>query len=137
MIVIIKGGITYRADFLIEKEAYAKLLSAAKTFGKDNASAMLDLHLESQVHNLKGDVKCAMMMLKDSRISVETHFPSNFVTITVWARECETEIDHCLKDKDERDEDVTKQFEDAFRWRVDILDFISGELDTYDFIEEE
>ena len=137
MQVIIKGGFTYRAEFLIKEEAYAKLISAAETFGKDNASAVLGLYLESKVHNLKGDVKYAMMMLKDCRISVETHFPSNFVTITVWARECETEVDHCLKDKDERDEDVTKQLDDAFRWRADILDFISGELDTYDFIDNE
>ena len=137
MKVILQGGFTYRADYMIKEEAYAKLLSAAETFGKDNASTMLELYLESKVHNLKGDVKYAMMMLKDSRISVETHFPSNFVTITVWARKCETEVDHCLKDKDERDEDVTKQLDDAFRWRVDILDFISGELDTYDFIDNE
>ena len=43
MQVIIKGGFTYTAEFLIKEEAYAKLLSAAETFGKDNASAMLGL----------------------------------------------------------------------------------------------
>lgn len=66
MQVIIKGGFTYTAEFLIKEEAYAKLLSAAETFGKDNASAMLGLYLESQVHNLKDVDKYAMMMLKDS-----------------------------------------------------------------------
>lgn len=137
MKVILQEGFTYKADFMIKKEAYAKLLSAAEIFGNDNAAAMLGLYIESKVHNLKDVDKDAMMMLKNSTISFETHFPSNFVTITACARECEAVVDHCLKDKDERDEDVTKQFEDAFRWRVDILDFISGELDTYDFIEKE
>ena len=52
MQVIIEGGFTYTAEFLIKEEAYAKLLSAAETFGKDNASAMLGLYLENDVHNL-------------------------------------------------------------------------------------
>ena len=137
MQVIIKEGFTYTAEFLIKEEAYAKLLSAAETFGKDNASAMLGLYLESKVHNHKGFSKNAMMMLKNSVISFETHFPSNFVTITVYARECEAEVDPRSKDEDEKYEDVTKQLDDAFRWRLDILDFISGKLDCGDIINKE
>ena len=133
MQVIIKGGFTYRAEFLIKEEAYAKLLSAAETFGKDNADAMLGLYLESKVHNLKGFNKYAMMMLKNSIISFETHFPSNFVTITAYARECEAEVDPLH----ERYEDVKAQLDDAFEWRVDILNFIRGELDASDIIDKE
>lgn len=124
MKVILQEGFTYRADFMIKEEAYAKLLSAAETFGKDNASAMLGLYIESKVHNLKDVDKYAMMMLKNSIISFETHFPSNFVTITACARECEAEVDP----QHEKYEDVIEQLEGAFRWRVDILRFISGEL---------
>ena len=126
MKVILQGGSTYRADYMINEEAYAKLLSAAETFGKDNAAAMLGLYLESKVNNLKGFDKYAMMMLKNSIISFETHFPSNFVTITACAKECEAEVDPLH----ERYEDVKAQLEGAFRWRVDILDFIGGELDA-------
>ena len=133
MRVIIKGGFTYRADYMIKEEAYAKLLLAAETFGNDNASAMLGLYIERQVHNLKDVDKYAMMMLKDSIISFETHFPSNFVTITACARECEAEVDP----QHERYEDVIEQLEGAFRWRVDILSFISGELDCGDIINKE
>ena len=133
MRVIIKGGFTYTADYMINEEAYAKLLSAAETFGKDNASAMLGLYLESKVRSLKGVDKYAMMMLKKSHISFETHFPSNFVTIKACARECEAVVDPLH----EKYEDVIKQFEGAFRWRVDILDFISGELDCGDIINKE
>ena len=133
MQVIIKGGFTYRAEFLIMEEAYAKLLSAAETFGTDNASAMLGLYLESKVHSLKGVDKYAMMMLKNSYISFETHFPSNFVTITACARECEAVVDPLH----EKYEDVNTQLEGAFKWRVDILDFISGELDCGDIIDNE
>ena len=82
MKVILQGGFTYRADYMINEEAYAKLLSAADTFGKDNADAMLVLYLESKINNRRGFDKYAMMMLKNSKISFETHFPSNFVTIT-------------------------------------------------------
>ena len=137
MQVIIKEGFAYTAEFLIQEEAYAKLLLAAETFGKDNASAMLGLYLKSKVHNHNGVSKNAMMMLKNSVISVETHFPSNFVTITAYARECEAEVDPRSKDEDEKYEDVTKQLEDAFRWRLDILDFISGKLDCGDIINIE
>ena len=124
MKVNLQEGFTYKAEYLINEEAYAKLLSAAETFGKDNASAMLGLYIESKVHNLKGVDKYAMMMLKNSIISFETHFPSNFVTITACAKECEAVVDPWH----ERYEDVKEQLERAFKWRVDILDFISGEL---------
>lgn len=135
MQVIIKGGFTYKAEFLIKEEAYAKLISAAETFGKHNADAMLGLYLESQVHNLKDVDRRAMMMLKDSIISFETHFPSNFVTITACARECEAVVDPLhAKYKDVIEQ---LQLEGAFRWRVDILEFISGELDCGDIINKE
>lgn len=54
MKVILQGGFTYKAEYLIKEEAYAKLLSAAETFGKDHASTMLGLYLERNVHNLNG-----------------------------------------------------------------------------------
>ena len=133
MEIIIKGGFTYRADYMINEEAYAKLLSAAETFGKDNASVMLGLYLESNVNNLKGFDKYAMMMLKNSTISFETHFPSNFVTITACAKECEAVVDELH----EKYEDVIEQLEGAFRWRVDILKFIRGELDCGDIVDKE
>lgn len=126
MKVILQGGFTYRADYMINEEAYAKLLSAAGTFGNHHTSDMLGHYIESKVNNLKGFNKYAMMMLKNSTISFETHFPSNFVTITACARECEAEVDP----QHERYEDVIEQLEGAFRWRVDILDFIGGELDA-------
>ena len=133
MQVIIKGGFTYTAEYLINEEAYAKLLSAAETFGKDNAAAMLGLYLESKVHNLRGSDKYAMMMLKDSIISFETHFPSNFVTITASARECEAVVDP----RHERYEEVKKTLDIAFTWKVDILNFIRGELDALCIINKE
>lgn len=135
--VILQEGFTYKAEFLIKEEAYAKLLSAAETFGNNNASAMLGLYIESKVNTLKGVDKYAMMMLKNSSISFETHFPSNFVTITASARECEANVDP-FKDEQERYEEFTKQLEGAFRWRVvDVLDFIGGELDCNDIINKE
>ena len=133
MQVIIKSGFIYTAEFLIIEEAYTKLLSAAETFGEDNASAMLGLYLESKVNNLKGFDKYAMMMLKNSIISFETHFPSNFVTITAYARECEAVVDP----RHERYEEVKKTLDGAFEWRVDILNFIRGELDASDIIDKE
>lgn len=132
MRVILQEGFTYKAEFLIKEEAYAKLLSAAKTFGNQDVSAMLGLHIERQVHNLKYVDKYAMMMLKDSIISFETHFPSNFVTITACARECEAVVDS-LHEK----YDVIEQLENAFRLKVDILTFISGEFDCGDIKEKE
>lgn len=133
MKVILQGGFTYRADFMINKQAYAKLLSVAKTFGNDNVSAMLGRYLESKVNTLNGVDKYAMMMLKNSIISFETHFPSNFVDITVYSRECEAEIEPCH----DRYEEVKTMLDDAFRWRVDILDFIRGELDCSDIVDKE
>lgn len=98
MQVIIKGGFTYTAEFLIKEEAYAKLLSAAETFGKDNASAMLGLYLENDVHNLKkiGN-RCILKMLKESTISFRTFFPSNHVTISVYGNESKVDIDPNLR----------------------------------------
>lgn len=133
MKVILQGGFTYRADYMIKEEAYAKLLSAAETFGNDNAAAMLGLYLESKVHNLKGVDKYAMMMLKNSIISFETHFPSNFVTITACAGECEAEVDP----RHESYEEVKETLEIAFIGRVDILKFISGELNCCNIINKE
>lgn len=133
MKVIIKGDFTYTAEFMIKEEAYAKLLSVAETFGNANVSAMLDLYIESKVHNLKDVDKYAMMMLKNSDIHFETHFPSNFVTIEAFAGEREAEVDP----QHERYEDVIEQLEGAFRWRVDILDFISGKLDCGVIIDKE
>ena len=133
MKVILQEGFTYKAEFLIKEEVYAKLLSAAETFGNYNAAAMLGLYIESKVNNLKGFGKYAMMMLKNSIISFETHFPSNFVTITARARECEAEVDP----QHEKYEDVIEQLEGAFRWRVDILEFIGGELDALCIINKE
>ena len=137
MKVILQGGFTYRADYMIKEEAYAKLLLAAETFGTANASAMLSLYLESKVYKHKGVDKYAMMMLKNSIISFETHFPSNFVTITAYARECEAEVAPCSKDEHERYKDLTKQLDAAFTRIVDILYFIRGELDASDIIDKE
>ena len=133
MQVIIKSGFIYTAEFLIKEEAYAKLLSAAETFGNHHTSDMLGNYIESKVHNLKDVDKYAMMMLKNSIISFETHFPSNFVTITACARECEAEVDP----RHERYEEVKKTLDIAFTWRVDILNFIRGELDASDIIDKE
>lgn len=124
MKVILQEGFTYKAEFLIKEEAYAKLLSAAGTFGNHHTSDMLGHYIESKVHNLKDVDRCAMMMLKNCIISFKTHFPSNFVTITACARECEAVVDPWYEEY----EDVNTQLEGAFRRRVDVLDFISGEL---------
>lgn len=124
MKVILQEGFTYKAEFMIKEEVYAKLLSTAEAFGMNNASTILNLYLESKVHNLEGVDKYAMMMLKNSKISFETHLPSNFVTITVCARECKAEVGSW----DEKYEDIDTQLERALVRRVDILWFISGEL---------
>ena len=133
MKVILQGGFTYKAEFMIKEEAYAKLLSAAETFGNDNAAAMLGLYIESKVHNLKDVDRRAMVMLKNCIISYVTHFPSNFVTITACARECEAVVDPFQ----ERYEDINTQLEGALGWRVDILKFISGELKCGDIVDKE
>ena len=129
MQVIIKGGFTYTAEFFIKEEAYAKLLSAAETFGKDNASAMLGLYLENDVHNLKGiNNKCILKMLKESTISFRTFFPSNHVTISVYGNESKVDIDPDLKDYRERHQEIADLLAREFKFKTDILKFISGEL---------
>lgn len=133
MQVIIKGGFTYTAEFLIKEEAYSRLLSAAKTFGKDNADAMLGLYIESKVNVLKIVDRNAMIILKNSTISCETHFPSNFVTITACVRDCDAEVDHWH----EMYEYVKTTLDASFRRRFDNLLFIHGKLDASHIIEEE
>ena len=123
MIVPFQGGFTYRAEYMINEEAYPKLLSAAKTFGNDNASAMLDLYLDSNVHNIK-DFDKYDRLLKNSTISFETHFPSNFVAIIVCVTDSEVEVDL----NHDTYEEVKTTLDRVFRWRVDILNFIRGEL---------
>lgn len=129
MQVIIKGGFTYTAEFLIKEEAYAKLLSAAETFGKDNASAMLRLYLENDVHNLKGiNNKCILKMLKESTISFRTFFPSNHVTISVYGNESKVDIYPNLKEYRERHQEIADLLAQEFKLKTDLLEFISGEL---------
>ena len=129
MQVIIKGGFTYTAEFLIKEEAYAKLLSAAETFGKDNASAMLSLYLENDVHNLKGiNNRYILRMLKESTISFRTFFPSNHVTISVYGNESKVDIDPNLKEYRERHQEIADLLAREFKLKTDLLEFISGEL---------
>lgn len=129
MKVIIKGGFTYTAEFLIKKDAYAKLLSAAETFGKDSAAAMLCLYLEKDVHNLKkiGN-RCILKMLKESTISFRTFFPSNHVTISVYGNESKVDIDPNLKEYRERHQEIADLLAREFKLKTDLLEFISGEL---------
>ena len=137
MQVIIKGGFTYTAEFLIKEEAYAKLLSAAETFGKDNASAMLGLYLENDVHNLKGiNNRYILRMLKESTISFRTVFPSNHVTISVYGHEISVDLDPKLKKFSERLRAITNQFEREFKYKTGILEFISGELELSNTINK-
>lgn len=129
MQVIIKGGFTYTAEFFIKVEAYAKLLSAAETFGKDNASAMLGLYLENEVHNLKGiGNKYILKMLKESTMSFRTFFPSNHVTISVYGNESKVDIDPNLKEYRERHQEIADLLAREFKLKTDLLEFISGEL---------
>ena len=129
MQVIIKGGFTYTAEFLIKEEAYAKLLSAAETFGKDNASAMLGLYLENDVHNLKDiNNKYILKMLKESTISFRTFFPSNHVTISVYGNESKVDIDPNLKEYRERHQEIADLLAREFKLKTHLLEFISGEL---------
>ena len=123
MIVPFQGGFTYRAEYMINEEAYPKLLSAAKTFGNDNASAILGLYLDSNVHNIR-DFDKYDRLLKNSTISFETHFPSNFVAIIVCVTDSEVEVDP----NHDTYEEVKTTLDRVFRWRVDILDFIRSEL---------
>ena len=134
MIVPFQGGFTYRADYMINEEAYPKLLSAAKTFGNDNVSAMLSLYLDSNVHNIKDfGNKYDRLFLKNSTISFETHFPSNFVAIIVCVTDSEVEVDP----NHDTYEEVKTTLDKVFRWRVDILDFIRSELYEIGTVEEE
>ena len=129
MQVIIKSGFTYTAEFLIKEEAYAKLLSAAETFGKDNASAMLGLYLENDVHDLKDiNNKYILKMLKESTISFRTFFPSNHVTISVYGNESKVDIDPNLKEYRERHQEIADLLAREFKLKTHLLEFISGEL---------
>ena len=132
MLVPFQGGFTYRAEYKINEEAYPKLLSAAKTFGNDNASAMLGLYLDSNVHNIK-DFDKYDRLLKNSTISFETHFPSNFVAIIVCVTDSEVEVDP----NHDTYEEVKTTLDRVFRWRVDILDFIRSELYEIGTVDEE
>lgn len=120
MIIPFLGGFTYRAEYMIYEEAYAKLLSTAETFGMNNASTILDLYLESKVHNLKGIDK----LFKNSKISFETHLPSNFVAIIVSVTGSEVEVDP----NHDTYEEFKTTLDRVFSYRVDILDFIRSEL---------
>lgn len=138
MQVIIKGGFTYTAEFLIKEEAYAKLISAAETFGEDNVDDMLGFYLEDYVHNLKDiNNKYILKMLKESTISFRTFFPSNHVTIKVDGPESLIEVDPCLEGGIERQQDIEHQLAREFKLKTGILEFISGELDCYDIINKE
>ena len=138
MEAIIEGGFTYTAEFLIKEEAYTKLLSAAETFSKDNADDMLGLYLEDYVHNLKDiNNKYILKMLKESRISFRTFFPSNHVTIEVYGPESLVEVNPCLKEFLERLQDIENQLAREFKLKTGILEFISGELDCNDIINKE
>ena len=138
MQVIIKGGFTYTAEFLIKEEAYAKLISAAETFGEDNVDDMLGFYLENYVHNLKDiNNKYILKMLKESTISFRTFFPSNHVTINVDGPESLIEVNPCLEGAIERQQDIEHQLALEFKLKTGILEFISGELDCYDIINKE
>lgn len=125
MKVILKEGFTYKAEFMIKEEAYAKLLSAAETFGKDNASSMLDRYLERQLQKPVVYDRHAMIILKNSTISFETHLPSNFVAIIVSVTDSEVEVG---SNHDTYEELINTTLDRVFRCRVDILDFIRSEL---------
>ena len=129
MKVITKGVFTYTAEFFIKEEAYAKLVSAAQTFGNDNAAAMLGLYLENDVHNLKkiGN-RCILKMLKESTISFRAFFPSNLVTISVYGNESKVDIDPNLKEYRERHQEIADLLAREFKLKTDLLEFISGEL---------
>ena len=138
MKVILKEGFTYRADFLINEEAYTKLLSAAETFGNYNASAMLDLYIESKVHNLKDiNNKYILKMLKESTISFRTFFPSNHVNIEIYGAKSLVEVNPCLNGFLERLRDIENQLAREFKLKTGILEFIGGEFDCGDIINKE
>ena len=138
MQVIIEGGFTYTAEFLIKEEAYDKLISAAETFGKDNANDMLGFYLEDYVHNFKDiNNKYILKMLEESTISFRTFFPSNHVTIEVSGPESLIEVNPCLKGFLERIQDVENQLAREFKLKTGLLEFISGDLDCNDIVDKE
>lgn len=133
MIVPFQGGFTYRADYMINEEAYAKLLSAAGTFGNHHTSDMLGHYIESKVNNLKGFNKYDRLFLKNSTISFETHFPSNFVAIIVCVTDSEVDVDP----NHDTYEEVKTTLDRVIRSKVDILDFIRSELYEIGTVDEE
>lgn len=138
MKVIIKGVFTYTAEFFIKEEAYAKLVSAAQTFGNDNAAAMLGLYLENEVDKLQ-DIKnrnCVLSMLCKSTIQFKTFFPSNHVTISVYGQDGLFYIDDYYKGKSQRHQEVAAQIAREFRLRSGILEFISGGLNCGDILDK-
>ena len=132
MLVPFQGGFTYRAEYKINEEAYFKLLSVAKTFGNDNALAILDLCLNGNVHNIR-DFDKYDRLLKNSTISFETHFPRNFVAIIVCVTDSEAEVDP----NHDTYEEVKTTLDRVFRWRVDILDFVRSEFYEIGTADEE
>lgn len=129
MQVIIKEGFTYKAEFLIKEEVYAKLISAAKAFGKDKADAMLVFFLEYEARNLKGlGYKYILKMLRESTISLRAFFPSNHVTISVYGNESKVDIDPNLKEYRERHQEIADMLAQELKLKTDLLEFISGEL---------
>lgn len=139
MKVIIKGIFTYTAEFFIKEEAYAKLVSAAQTFGNDNAAAMLGLYLENEVNKLQ-DIKnrnCVLSMLCKSTIQFKTFFPSNHITISVYGQDGLLYIDDYYKEKSQRHQEVDAQIAREFRLRSGILEFISGGLNCGDILDKE
>ena len=130
MEVIIEGCFVYTAEFFIKEEAYAKLISAAETSGKDSADAMLGHYLENYAHDLKSiGNKYILKMLKESTMEFRTFFPSNHVTISVYGPESLVDIDPCLKESWEWHQDIAALFAREFKFKPGILEFISGELD--------
>lgn len=142
MQVIIKGGFTYTAEFLIKEEAYAKLLSAAETFGNDNAACMLGLYLENDVKNIhdkneRNINKYIQKILYESTIQYKTFFPSNHVTMTLNGRDGLVFIHPHYTEQRKRIQLIAEQLAIEFRFRDCILKFISGELNCGDIVDKE
>lgn len=142
MKVIIEGVFTYTAEFLIKEEAYAKLISVAETFGKDNAATMLGLYLKNNVNNIQDEAERSIQkyikkILSESTIQFKTFFPSNLVTITVYGRDGLVFIHPHYTEQRKRIQLIADQLAIEFRFRDWILEFISGELDCSDIINKE
>ena len=142
MQVIIKGGFTYTAEFIIKEEAYAKLLSDAKTFGEDNVDAMLGLYLEKYVKNIQTNAydtphKFIKKILYESTIQFKTFFPSNHVTMTLNGCDGLLFIHPHYTEQRKRIQLIADQFAIEFRFRDCILKFISGELKCGDIVDKE